>query len=178
MDISKIKNNVLKYGLMLGIVSGVLTLGIYAIDASMMVKWWYGMIALALTILILIFACTDFRKQNEGLASFKDLFFMIIGICVVSSTISTIIGMLLFQIIDPELGSRLNSEIINQTVEMMEKFNTPDDIIDKTVADMESKDNFSVTAQLRSWLLGSLIGGIIFGLIFGAIFKKKAPEMI
>jgi hypothetical protein len=178
MDFNKFKNQMIRYGIMLGIVSGVLSLGIYAIDYTMMIKWWYGIVALFVSIFVIIFAINDFKKENDGLASFKELFFMILGMVFISSTISTLFSIILFQVVDPELGGKLDQAIINQTVEMMENFNTPDDIIDKTVADMEGKSNFSLMAILRSWLMGSLIGGGILGLIFGTIFKKKAPEML
>lgn len=179
MDIlTKIKDLAIRYGLILGIVSVVLTYAVYVIDYMMMIKWWFGVLAFGVMIVVIIIACKAYRSKNNDLASFKELFFMIMIIMAISVIISTAGNFLLHKVIDTEVGSKLNNAVIDQTVEMMEGFGTPDDVIDKTIADMEEKDNFSTSTMLLNALGAILIGGGLFGLIFAAIFKKNPPEMI
>lgn len=55
---------------------------------------------------------------------------------------------------------------------MMRKFNTPEDAMNKAIADLQANDQFSIS-QLIKGSIYSIAFSAVYGLIIAAIFKSK-----
>ncbi len=170
------KGPVIKYSIILALISIIITTLIYITNETMMIKWWFGLISLAISFALLIYFGITIRNENGGFMKFKTAFMLIALIVFFSTLISSVYNITLHTVIDPDLGSRLNEAIVEQTAAMMESFGMPEDQLDEALAKVREQDNFSLPALLKSTAIGSIIGALIMGLIVGAIIKKKEPE--
>jgi predicted cobalt transporter CbtA len=112
-----------------------------------------------------------------GYMSFKEAFSSYFITCAVGLAISTLVGILIFTIVDPELAQYLNERSMELAQEYMVKFGAPQAEIDKAMADLATKDNFSIVNQAKSYA-SLLIFHAVIGLLVGLIFKKKDPATI
>lgn len=167
-------NHDLKYGLILGIISIVISASIVIIDYSLLASaWWIGLVNIAITVGILIYAGYQLRAEHEGILSFKDAFMSTWLIIVIAGALSTIYSIVQFHLITPELPALIQESIINQSAAMMERFGADDQAIDEMVAELESDNSFSLNNLLLSFLYTSILGGAVLAMIVGLIVKKK-----
>ena len=89
--------------------------------------------------------------------------------------ISTIITVLIFVVIDPELQTTVRELTIAKTTEMMENFGAPTDAIDQAIEGIREQDNFSISAQIKGYF-STLVMSSIVGLLLALILKKKKQE--
>jgi hypothetical protein len=87
------------------------------------------------------------------------------------------VGILIFTVVDTELASYLNEQSIEMTREFMERFNTPQEVIDESLRELGEIDNFSMLNQAKSYASGLIVQAVI-GLLVGLIFKKSDPNAI
>ncbi|MEK6476684.1 DUF4199 domain-containing protein [Catalinimonas sp. 4WD22] len=167
-------NHDLKYGLILGIISIVISASIVIIDYSLLASaWWIGIVNIVITIGILIYAGYQLRAENEGILLFKNAFLSTWLIIVIAGALSTIYSIIQYHVLTPELPAQIQEAIINQTASMMEQFGTDDQTIDEMVAKLESDNSFSINNLLESFLYTSILGGAVLAMIVGLIVKKK-----
>lgn len=177
MEESKaLKSNLIKFALIIGFISIVISVLTYVIDEQLMTKWWFGVISLVIAIILFFIAGFSYRNDLGGYISFKQGFVFILLLSVFSTLISTLYSLLQFNFVDPELGGRLQEAIVQNTIVMMEKMNVPDEAIDEQVEKMQANNMFSNANIIKQFFINSLVGGVILGLIIGAIIKKKRPE--
>lgn len=168
-------NHDLKYGLILGIFSIVISAAIIMIDYTLLASaWWIGFLNFAVTIGILVYAGYELRADNDGLLSFKDAFLSTWLIIVIAGALSTIYSIIQYHVLTPELPAQIQESIINQSAAMMERFGADDQTIDEMVAELESDNSFSVNNLLLSFLYTSILGGAVLAMIIGLIVKKKS----
>lgn len=172
-----LKSYVIKYSIIIALVGIATTTLVYIVDETIMIKWWFGLISLAITLGLLIYFGNVMRKENGGYLSFKKGFIFVFLIVIFSSIISTAYSLILYNVIDPDLGARLTEALVDQTTQMLQNFNLPEDQIDESIDKMLEKDNFSAISILQSAGIGSVVGGLILGLIVGAIIKKKRVDL-
>jgi len=161
------------YGGLAMIIYGLLT---YMAGVETMATWWVGLLAFPVIIAFLVWAGRSAKSANGGYLTLKEAFISIFTAGVVMSVISFIFNVLLYNVIDPELGERLVEQILIKTESMMEGFGVPDSDIDKAITDME-KDlpgQFKLAGQLKS-LLQALIFQAILSIVIAAIVKKNPP---
>ena len=170
-----IKKNGVTYGAILGLISIASTTLIYITDIKLFMSWWIGGISLILNIMIGIFLVSNTKKQLNNTISFKDAFSVYFIAGVLGSTLSALYNYFLFNFIDPEAKETLKEMTIKYTVEMMEKFGTPKEVLNQTIAELQKADNYSLGNIVMGLLFVYLIVAI-FGLILAAIFKSKSPS--
>jgi hypothetical protein len=170
-----IKKNGVTYGAILGIISIASTTLIYITDIKLFMSWWIGGISLILNIVIGIFLVSNTKKQLNNTISFKDAFSVYFIAGVLGSTVSALFNYFLFNFIDPQAKETLKEMTIKYTVEMMEKFGTPKEVLNQTIAELQKADNYSLENIFMGLLFVYLIVAI-FGLILAAIFKSKSPS--
>lgn len=171
------KGPVIKYGIILALISIIITTLIYIVDETIMIKWWFGLISLAISLGLLIYFGIGIRNENGGFMKFKTAFVLVFLIVLVSSIIGSAYNLVLYTVIDPELGGRLTEASIEQAQAMMERFGMPEGPqMDEALDKIREQDNFSLTNLLKSSAIGSIVISLILGLIVGAIIKKKVPE--
>jgi hypothetical protein len=170
-----VKKNAIKYGIIAGLVPILYTLIAYLVNIELFVNFFAGIGIWVLMIVILIIAVSATKKEMGGYVSFKDAFSTFILSYSFGALLSTIFSILIFVVVDPEVSAEITELTIEKSVEMMERFGTPEDQIDAQVEAMESQNSFDTIGILKSFALGIVIYAIL-GLIVAAIMKKNRPE--
>lgn len=170
-----IKSFAMTRGVYLGILLTLVTVLAYVVDLGLMVKWWYGIILLLVMVGFGIASSVGARKLLGGFISFKNAFASYFITIVIAMVISTLVGLLLFQVIDPEAAQVLEQKIVESTTAMMERFGAPQSEIDKAILAMEEQDQFSLGNQLKS-VAWQLVIFAIIGLIVALVVKKTDPN--
>lgn len=163
----------IKWGLILGILSALITFLFYLAGPGSFANMWMGLIVFVFNVTVWVVLGVRYRKANGNVLEFKNAFTLLSIIILVSMAISTLFSILLFNVIDPAFADQVQEAIINSTVSMMEKFGAPEEEIDKTIEKLqESGNNFSASAMIRGFAWNILFSGII-ALIIAAIIKRK-----
>lgn len=115
------------------------------------------------------------KKVIVGFMSFKEAFTAYFITIVVGTLISTIVGIILFNFVDPETAEFINEQMVQMQSEMMASFGAPQEQIDKVVAELEKENQFAITSYLKSYFTQLAIYAVI-GLIIALIFREKDPQ--
>ena len=166
-------------GIILGLVSLVLTYVAYFIDSSLLASGYFGLVALVLFFGLIIYFGKEYRKEVGGFMSFGTAFNFSFFSILISGVIGLIGSLLLFHVIDPSLPQVLGETTFETQLEMMEKFGaSPDAMPAETLEEMRqaSLSNFTLVGQLKGFGFG-LIAYAIIALILGAILKKRDKSL-
>ncbi len=171
------KQSSIQYGVVLGGILSLITILMYVINTELFTKWWIGIITLVLVIALGIVATAKAKALLGGYMTFKEAFSAYFITIAVGLAISTVVGILIFTVVDPDLANYLNERTIEISREFMERFGTPEAEMKKALADLEDVDNFSVVNQVKSYGIGVIFQAVI-GLLIALIFKSKDPNAI
>ena len=171
-----LKSSSTTYGLYLGLILAALTVIGYSISLDLFTKWWFGIIFLLLVIVIGIMSAMKARKLLEGFISFKNAFTAYFIAILVGILISSIVSILIFNIVDPDAANTLQEKIIESQVAMLENFGAPQEAIDKTVSDIQAGGNMYSIGNILKSIAFQLVGFSIVGLIVAAVVKKNDPN--
>ncbi len=166
-------------GLIIGLVSLVITYIAYFIDSSYLASGYFGLIALVLFFGLIIFFGKEFRKESGGFLTFGTAFNFSFFAILISGIIGLVGNILLFHVIDPTLPQVLGDLTFETQLEMMENFGqNPDSMPSETLDAMKeaSASNFTLVGQLKGFGFG-LIAYAIIALILGAILKKRDKSL-
>ena len=166
-------------GLIIGLVSLVITYVAYFIDSSYLASGYFGLIALVLFFGLIVFFGKEFRKESGGYLAFGTAFNFSFFAILISGVIGLIGNILLFHVIDPTLPQVLGDLTFETQLEMMENFGqNPDSMPSETLDKMKeaSASNFTLFGQLKGFGFG-LIAYAIIALILGAILKKRDKSL-
>ncbi|MFT4525152.1 MAG: hypothetical protein ACI85F_001305, partial [Bacteroidia bacterium] len=128
-----IYNEAGKAGLIMGLVTIVITTIAYAIDYTIMANMSYGFGIMALLLAMIIYFYVNWRKERGGYVSFKEAYMFGLLTMIMSGVINLMYTAVLYGIIDPELPNKLFDAVVESTVRMMESFGLPDSEIDKAI---------------------------------------------
>lgn len=167
-----VKSNGIKFGIITGVVSILITTLLYAIDIELFISMWVGLISLGLYVVIGILVISNTKKELKGILSFKEAFTTYLISAVIGIYISVIFNIILFNFFDPSLKESLKELTIKASVEMLEKFNSPTSVINETIKKLEETEQFS-TLELLKGSIFSIIFSSLLGLILAAFFKSK-----
>ncbi|SDS64815.1 Protein of unknown function [Formosa sp. Hel1_31_208] len=163
------------YGLYLGLALAAITVLVYAVMIDLFTAWWLGILLIFIIIGFGLAAALKSRKAMGGFMSFKDAFTSYFITIAIGTLISTVVGIVIFNFVDPESAEYINDKIITMTAETMENWGAPQANIDEAMAKMEGQNNFSTAAQLQSYVVRLVILALL-GLIVAAIVKRKDPN--
>ncbi|NMH24525.1 DUF4199 domain-containing protein [Flavobacterium solisilvae] len=170
-----IKRNGIKFGLISGLISVLITVYAYVFDIELFGSLWLLLFIIVCYLVINIVLLSNTKKKLNDNFTFKEAFTTYFICLIVGVSISVIFNILLFNVIDPELGEKVKEVSIKSTVAFMEKFDVPSAEISKAVEGIEKSDNFSIGAQIKG-LFTNIAVSSIFGLVFALIFKSKPKE--
>jgi len=169
----------IKPGLTIGLVSLALTFIAYFIDSTLLGSAWFGLVAILLFFILIIYFGKQYRAEIGGFMSFGTAFNFSFITMVISGLVGLIGQILLFQIIDPSLAGVLADQAFETQMSMMEKFGQDPDALDPTMLE-EMRTNtakgFTLSGQLMSFGFGLIVYAII-ALILGAILKKRDKSL-
>lgn len=166
----------IRWGLIVGVASIVLSLLLYAIDYRLMVLLKTLLISLLIYLGLTIYSGIDYRKSIGGFIPFGKAFQHAFLVLAISALVATVYNFVLYNVIDPELPKKLTEASIDNAREMMQNFGAPEDKIEEELAKTEERTagQFTVTGQLMGYGF-ILIFSAIMALISGAIVKKNEP---
>lgn len=170
-----VKKNGVTYGVIAGIVSVLITTIVYSVDLSLMTKWWFGLIVIAISLGISIALLSKTKKELKGNFTFKEAFTTYFICSVIGTLISVLFTIVLFNFIDPAAKETLKELILEFTKNIMQKMGAPASEMNKALKEIASKDSYSIVEQLKGSVF-SIAFSAILGLILAAIFKSKTPE--
>ncbi len=170
-----IKKSAANYGLILGAILALITTLMYVLNPDLFTKWYMGIISFIVIIAVGIVSVAKAKSLLAGIISFKQAFSVYFITVAVGILISTVVGILIFNVIDPEMASYLQEKTLAMTAEMLEKFGTPQAAIEDQMAKMAEQDNFSAISQLKNYVF-SLAFMSVIGLLVALIFKTKNPN--
>jgi len=168
-----VKKNGITFGIITGVVSILITTLIYTFNIKLFTSFWTGLISFLFYISISIVLLAKTKKELSGVFPFKQAFTTYFISAVVGIVVSLIFNILLFNYIDPAAKETIKELSIKYAIEMMKKFNTPTDAINKAISDMQANDQFSIS-QLIKGSIFTIAFSAVFGLILAALFKSKS----
>lgn len=164
----------LNSGLILGLVSIVVTFLIYFINSSLLVTWYIGICLLVLYIGLIIFFGKQYRESIGGYMTFGSAFNFCFITLLVSGLIGVLGNLLLYLVIDPALPEVLTTAQMENQMAMLDSFGAGDAISTEQIDEMRSgiEEAYTPTGQLKGFGF-LLIGYAIISLILGTILRKK-----
>ena len=166
-----------KSGLTLGLIGIILTLLIYFINAKLLANIWVGVVILVVSLVLVVIFGINYRKQVGGYLSFKHAFLFSLILLLVAGLIGQSFNFILFNVIDSDLPEVVTDAALENTERMMEKFNVPDEEVDKALERTEAQmaNQYKISGVVKAYLYSIIIYAII-SLITGAIIKRRNPE--
>ncbi len=170
-----IKSKGINFGLIFGLALILPVLYAYAVNLNYFVSFW------SLGVLVLTFFVHGFwvvgslKKAQGGYATFKEAFSVFFLANAIGLLISTLMTVLIFIVIDPELQVTVKELTINTTTEFMQNMGANTEQIDEAIKGIQEQDNYSVGAQIKGYFT-TLVVFSIFGLLISLILKKKREE--
>ena len=170
-----LKSLSINYGLYLGLALTVITVLVYALYLDLFTEWWFGILLILMIIGFGLAASLKSKTLLGGFISFKQSFTSYFITVAVGTLISTVVGIVIFTVVDPEAAKYIDEKIIEMTVQTMENWGAPQQSINETIANMEGTENFSLGAQVQSYFVRLVILSLL-GLIVAVAVKKKDPS--
>ncbi|MHA7131051.1 DUF4199 domain-containing protein [Algoriphagus namhaensis] len=168
-----------KPGLTIGLISLALTYLVYFIDSSLLISGWFGLVALVVFFVLIIYFGRQYRSSLGGFMTFGTAFnFSFIAI-VISGLVGLVGQILLYQVIDPSLPEVLAEQSVENTLSMMERFGAPAESMGtEQINEIRNAtlDGFTLTGQLKNFGIALVVYAII-ALILGAILKKRDKSL-
>jgi len=165
------KSNSINLGLYLGATLAAVIVLIYAINLDLMVEWWLSVALLVIVIAFGVVSAKRAKNNNGGFLSFKEAFVNYFITTAVGTAISVVVGVVIFNFVDPEAATHLNEQILLKSKQMMEGFGMPEDAMAAALDEASKKNNYSVGSQLQSYVFSLALYAVI-GLIVALIVKK------
>ncbi len=173
---ASIYSHALKFGIILGIISIVCVIAIYAIDFTFLASFKFLGLIMVIGLGVVIYAGINYRSEIGGYMPYGKAFIHGFAVLAISGIIGTIFNIVLYTIIDPELAQKMTDTIVENTEQMMRNFGAPDSSIDQTTEKMraEMPENFS-TGGLAYGYVKALIWYGIIALITSLFVRKNVP---
>jgi len=166
------KQIALNYGLILGFVSILMHVILFALGKHLEQDWKISVLSIAITTVAVVLGIKKFKESNNGLLSFGQGLKTGIAIAMISAVIYIIYTMVFMYVISPE-SMEQGLEIARQ--KLLDNPNMTDETIEAALA-MQKK--FSGPAFLVPvMLIISLFIGFVISLIATLIMKKTDEEV-
>ena len=114
---------------------------IYAVSLDLFIEWWLGIVLFVLVVAYGVVAAKRAKNNNGGFISFKEAFIHYFITVALGAAISSVVGIVIFNFIDPEASTHLNEQILLKTKKMMEENFQMEDGQDDNNDDYDEKQN-------------------------------------
>ncbi|MBT7850519.1 MAG: DUF4199 domain-containing protein [Flavobacteriaceae bacterium] len=165
------KSSVINNGLYLGGILSLITVLVYAVNLDLFTEWWLGILLFVLVFVYGIVSAVKSRTILGGFISFKQAFTSYFVTIAIGTLISTVLGIVIFTIIDPEAATYLNEQILVVTKQTMQRFGMPEEAMQAALEEASQKNNFSLGMQSQGFVFRLAFYAVI-GLIVALIVKK------
>lgn len=170
---ASLKKIALNFGVLLALLSIVLQVISFVLDAHIDRPWWLTILQLIISIGVLVYGIKTFKNDNAGFLTIAQALKTGLAISLVAGIISVIFNYIFINYIDPDFiqktldfsREQMITDFPNMTQEQMEnsleisaKFMTP-------------------TIMSAMGILATLFFGFIISLVAGMILKKNPPQL-
>ena len=170
---ASLKKIALNFGVLLALLSIVLQVISFVLDAHIDRPWWLTVLQLVISIGVLVYGIKAFKNDNAGFLTIAQALKTGLAISLVAGIISVIFNYIFINYIDPDFiqktldfsREQMITDFPNMTQEQMEnsleisaKFMTP-------------------TIMSAMGILATLFFGFIISLVAGMILKKNPPQL-
>ncbi|MFD2541818.1 DUF4199 domain-containing protein [Lacinutrix gracilariae] len=157
------------YGLILGLILVLITVIMYVTGMQLEGIQWPMYLYYIIFPVTIIYAISQYKKQNGNLLSLKQAIKIGLLIAVISAIVFAVYSLIFNYIIDPEFQG-LAMEAVRD--KLLENPNLTEEIVDKQM-DMMEKFSSPLIAN-AAFIAFSSIFGLIYSLIGGLVMKKEA----
>ncbi len=166
----------IRWAVIMAGISIALTIVLYIVDYTLMVQLKFLFISLLIYMGITVYAGIDYRNSIGGFMPYGKAFQHGFFILALSGLISTLFGLLLYHVIDPELPQKLIDASVDNARAMMEKFGMPEDKMDEALekARADTADRFTLLGQLKGYIWIAVFSAVM-ALITSIFVKKNQP---
>src|SRR5690606_31347737 len=116
----------LKAGLITGLFLTAFSFVCYFIDYKLLASTWLGLVTLAIYSGLVIYFGIEYRKELGGFMSFGSAFQFSFFSLLIMLAITTVGNMLLFMVLDPDLGEKMADVGLENTLKIMDSFGAGD----------------------------------------------------
>ena len=165
-------------GLIYGVISGVAIIAYTILLYVGGVEWYTGPLAYVsflIPVIVAFLGGLKHRSLQGGYITFKEALRTVFIIFIISIILDTVFSYILLNVIDVPFREAIMQEAAVKMEKFLIKMGTPQDAIDKAMADFDNPDNFSPGKILLGVFFRMIIWFIV-ALIIAAIIKKKRPE--
>jgi len=168
--------NAAKHGLILGGIGIILTVLAYATSLSFMGSFKFIGLLFASYIGYVIYAGISYRNSIGRYISYGKAFVHGFVVMAIAAVVGLVFGVVLYDLIDPDLANNLSDAIILNTEDTMRNFGAPEEQIDKTIEQMKKDlpEGFTMMGRVKNFLTG-LIWYAVFVAITSLIVRKNEP---
>lgn len=171
-------NAPIRWGLIGGLATIIASILIYIISpasfASMSLM--FGM--LMFVVFFMVWGGVSFRRENNNSITFWQAFGAVLIIAAIVQLLSSGFSYILSNFIDTGLADLIKQKVIENTTEMMEKFNTPDDKIDEAIAQIEEQDFHFGLKEYAVRFMQGMGFYVVLGLIVAAFIKRPDKQVL
>ena len=159
----------INYGLILGTILVCIIVATYATGLLLEGKQWPIIIFYVIFPTFIIYAISQFKKQNGGILSLSDALKVGVATAILSALVYMVYNIIFHYFIDPEFIEN-SMEIVRE--KLYENQKMTEEMIDSSMMMMEKFANPFLSSTI--WIGLSAIFGLIYSLIAGLAMKKEA----
>ncbi|MDI9310617.1 MAG: DUF4199 domain-containing protein [Limnohabitans sp.] len=172
-----IKKNGINFGVILGLLSVLITAYMYVVDIKLFTSGWVTFVKVLLFGGISIYLFSKVKMEMNGMMTFKEGFTSYFIAILIGLGIATIFEIILFNYIDPSLKDTIKEMTLKYSVEILKKLGMPRAELSKAIKAIQETDQFSIGQFIKGFFIYISIASI-FGLILSAIFKTKSSNQL
>jgi hypothetical protein len=169
---SSSKQIMLNHGILLGVVSVLLSVSIYAMGKIYDQSIWVMLTSFAIMAVIIYLGLQKFKISNNGLLSLGQALKIGLGISLVGAIISIIYNQIFLNFIEPDFMENMMKLSENKMLEANP--NMTDDQIETALSIQETFSKPLIGIAMA--IIGSLFFGFIISLIEGLILKRTEED--
>ncbi|MFC4635604.1 DUF4199 domain-containing protein [Dokdonia ponticola] len=167
------KKIMINYGLLLGVISVLLNVILYATNNHIQPHWSVNLIGFLIFIIVMVTALKSFKKDNGGFMKLGEAIKIGLGVALISTLIGVVYTYVLVNFLEPTYFEQLMS--IQRDTMIESNPNMTQEQIDQSmgIAEKFSGAGIIITFQI----IGGLFFGFIISLIAGLVLKKDNPAV-
>lgn len=169
---ASIKKVALNYGVLLALLSIVLQVISYVLDAHIDRPWWLSVLQLLISVGIVVMGLKVYRTENSGFLTLGQALKVGVAISLIAGIIAIIFNYIFMNYIDPDFVQKTLEFSKEQMIEQ-----NPSMTQEQMDMAMDMSARFMSPLWMSAFaLLGTLFFGFLISLIAGLIMKRNPPQ--
>lgn len=167
------KKIMINYGLLLGVISVLLNVILYATNNHIQPHWSVNIIGFLIFIMVMVTALKLYKKENGGFMKLGEAIKIGLGVALISTLIGVVYTYVLVNFLEPTYFEQLMS--IQRDTMIESNPNMTQEQIDQSMALAEKFSGAGIIITFQ--IIGGLFFGFIISLIAGLVLKKDNPAI-